>query len=194
MDEQQLQRDLSFVRAAVERGDAPASPAGVYYLWAAISLVGFALIDYAPAQVGLYWMFAGPLGGVASGLIGWRAARARGQSSERLGRRHWLHWTALVAAIFLLAPLVATGRIPNAEMPRLVLLLVAFAYFTGGAYLDPRLRWIAGAVAGCYLLTVVVRELPHLWTVTAVVLAASFVACGLVTSRIDRRPAGPAVP
>jgi hypothetical protein len=187
VDERQLQDDLSYVRSAVARGETGSNPAGVYFLWAAITFVGFALLDYVPEKSGLFWMFAGPLGGVASGLLGRRAGRARGQGSEAAGRRHWLHWTALVLAIVLLLPLTATGRIPPGETPRLVLLLVAFAYFTGGAYLDARLRWIAGAVAGCYLLTVVQPQMPRLWTVTAFILAASFVAGGLVTAASERR-------
>jgi hypothetical protein len=188
MTNDRLQDDLDYVRSALAKSDAPASPAAVYFLWAAITLVGFSLVEFGPRYTGLFWMIAGPLGGVASGLLGRRAGRARGQTSSRVGRRHWLHWAGLVGAIFLLIPLLTTRRIPAGEMPRLVLLLTALAYFTGGGYLDRRLRWIAGAVAGCYLLTVGVPGLPHLWTVTAVILAVSFVACGIVTASADRRP------
>ncbi len=187
MDERQLQEDLQYVRSAVARGEGGHNPAAVYFLWAAITFVGFALLDQRPDKVGLYWLFVGPLGGVLSGLLGWRAGRARGQSSQAAGRRHWLHWSALVLAIMLLMPLAATGHIPGNEIPRLVLLLVAFAYFTGGNQLDGRLRWIAAAVAGCYLLTLARPELPYLWTLTATIVAVSFVACGLVTAASERR-------
>jgi hypothetical protein len=187
VDERRLQEDLHYVRSALDRGDTGANPATVYFLWAAITFFGFALLDYVPQKAGLYWMVLGPLGGVLSGLLGWRAARARGQASETGGRRHWLHWTALVFAILLLLPLFARGHLPRIEMPRLVLLLVAFAYFTGGAYLDGRLRWIAGAVAGCYLMTILFRQMPYLWTVTALIVAVSFVACGIVTAAAERR-------
>jgi hypothetical protein len=186
VNENRLEEDLRYVRSAVARGEGSGNPAAIYFLWAAITLVGFALLDYGPNHSGLFWMFAGPIGGVISGVLGRRAARARGQASENGGRRHWMHWMAMVLAIFLLVPLTATGRIPPTEMPRLVLLLVAFAYFTGGAYLDPRLRWIAGAVAVCYLMTLAQPQVPHLWTVTAVIVAGSFVACGLVTAAAQR--------
>jgi hypothetical protein len=188
LDEKQLQEDLNYVRAAVDRSDAPPNPATVYFLWAAITFFGFALLDYSAQHSGVFWMVAGPVGGIVSGLLGRRAGRARGQTSPVVGRRHWLHWMALVFAIFLLMPLTKSGRIPATEMPRLVLLLTAFAYFTGGGYLDRRLRWIAGVVAGCYLMTVVFRQMPHLWTVTAAILASSFIACGIITAKGERRP------
>ena len=193
VDENQLQDDLRYVRSALDRSDAPGSPAAVYFLWAAITFVGFALVDFGPKHTGLYWMVAGPLGGIASGLLGRRAGRARGQTSSAVGRRHWLHWSAFMVTLLLLIPLFTTRRLPPTEIPRLVLLLVAFAYFTGGAYLDRRLRWIGGAVAGCYLLTIAAPGMPHLWTVTAAILALSFVACGIVTANNERgqRPTPP---
>jgi hypothetical protein len=191
VDNNQLQDDLRYVRSALDKSDAPTNPAAVYFLWAAITLVGFSLIEFGPRHTGLFWMIAGPLGGIASGLLGRRAGRARGQTSNAVGRRHWLHWSGMVGAIFLLIPLMSTRRIAPTEMPRLVLVLVAFAYFTGGAYLDRRLRWIGGAVAGCYLMTIAVPDMPHLWTVTAVILALSFVACGIVTASVERRPTAP---
>lgn len=85
-------------------------------------------------------------------------------------------------AILLLIPLMITGAIPATEIPRLILLLVGFAYWTAGAYLDRRMLWIGVAVAGCYLLTVFARDLPYLWTVTASVLAASLIGCGIVSA------------
>jgi hypothetical protein len=185
--QQQLQSDLDYVRTALDRGASGAHPAAVYFLWAVITFFGFTLLDHRPDLAGLYWMIFGPLGGVLSAMLGRRSARARGQAFQTNARRHWLHWSALVAAILLLLPLSARGQISPLEIPRLVLLLTAFAYFTGGAYLDPRLRWIAAVVAGCYLMTVVQRQMPHLWTVTAAIVAASFVACGIVTAAAERR-------
>jgi hypothetical protein len=98
------------------------------------------------------------------------------------------HWSGMMGAILLLMPLAATRAIPAPELPRLILLLVAFSYFTVGAYLDRRYRWIGLALAGCYLVTLFGRGFPYLWTLTGILLAASLAVGGLVTLASHRRP------
>src|SRR5213593_929666 len=110
-EDNRLRDDLSYVRSVVARANAGDSPAVIYFLWAAITSFGFALIDFAPERTGLYWMIAGPAGGVLSAFLGWRAGRALGQSSHREGRSHALHWTGMMVAIVLLAPLTVTGGV-----------------------------------------------------------------------------------
>src|SRR6185295_656983 len=178
----QAHEDLRYIRAVLARAEPGANPATNYFLWAAITFFGYAILDFAPERAGFYWMIAGPLGGVLSGILGRRAARALGQASQREARAHFLHWTGMMAAILLLIPLSATGGVPATEIPRLILLLVGLAYWLAGVYLDRRMLWLAIAVAGCYLLTVFQRELPYLWTVSAGVLAASLIVCGVVAA------------
>lgn len=186
-DDRQLREDLSYVRSVLARTTGASSPATLYFLWAVIVFFGFAMLDFAPDETGFYWMIAGPVGGVLSGFLGWRAARALGQVSSRLGRDHGLHWVGLMIAILLVFPLVATGAIRVGESPRIILLIVAFAYWTAGVYLDGRLLWVAVVVAAGYLLTIFQREIPYLWTLTGAVLAASFVVCGIITAARVRR-------
>ncbi len=185
-DDRQLHEDLSYIRSALGRAEAAGNPAIIYFLWAAITFFGFAIIDYAPEKTGFYWMIAGPLGGILSAVLANKAGRARGQSSSREGQLHGLHWIGLMAAILLLIPLAVNQRIAMTELPRLILLLVALAYWTAGVHLDRRLLWIGLVVAGCYLFTVFQRGLPYLWTITAAVMAASFLACGIITAARDR--------
>lgn len=182
-EDKNVRDDLSYVRGALARAEGEArSPASVYFLWAAVSFFGFAIIDFAPHRAGVYWLIAGPLGGVLSGILGERAARRAGRSSLSEGRRWALHWAALLAAILLLAPLAATGGVHVAALPRLILLVSALVYFLAGVHLDRRMIAMGPVLAGCYLLTVAARGMPYLWTLTAAVLAASLVLTGLLAS------------
>lgn len=188
IDEKNLHEDLSYVRTVLHRAEAGENPAAIYFLWAALSFVGFAMIDYAPGMTGFYWMIAGPAGGVLSAFLGYRAGRALGQTSRREGRLHGLHWSGLMGAILLLVPLVATGQLGPGEMPRLILLIVAFGYFLAGVHLDRRLLWVGLALGGCYLFTVFEADLPYLWTITAALLSASLVIAGIFALARARRP------
>jgi hypothetical protein len=193
-DDKKLREDLSYVRSALARAESTDNPAAIYVLWAAISFFGFAIIDFAPEKTGFYWLIAGPAGGVLSGVLGFRAGRAAGQTSEREGRIQMLHWAGLMVAILLLVALPATRGIGETELPRLILLLVALSYYTMGVHMDRRLLWVGVAVAACYLFTVFERGLPYLWTITAAVLSASLVAAGVLAaigSRRGERAPGP---
>jgi hypothetical protein len=189
-NDKQVRDDLSYVRSVVHRAEEGAgNPATIYFLWAIITFIGFAIIDFAPAATGPYWALAGPIGGVASGFLGYRSRRALGQSSVREGRIQTLHWCGLMFAILLLVPLSITHVITVDDFPRLTLLIVAFSYYTAGIHTDRRLVPVSFVLAACYLLTIFARGLPHLWTITAAILAASLVAAGLFAAARARRPA-----
>jgi hypothetical protein len=187
-DDKQAQDDLSYVRSVLHRAENTAqSPASIYFLWAVITFFGFAIIDVFPEKTGPYWTIAGPLGGVLSAALGYRAARATGQSSRRVGISQTMHWVGLMAGIFLMIPLVMTHVVTVDDFPRLVLLIVALSYYTAGVHVDRRLIPVSFVLVGCYLLTVFVRDLPHLWTVTAAILAASLATAGLFAAARARR-------
>jgi len=187
-NDKQVHDDLSYVRSVVHRAEGRfGNPATTYFLWAVITFFGFAIIDFAPEKTGFYWMIAGPLGGVLSGILGYRAGRALGQSSEREGRVQAMHWTGLMAAIFLLVPLVATRVVAVDDFPRLTLLVVGLSYYLAGVHTDRRFIPLSFVLAGCYILSVFARDLPHLWTITAAILAASLAAAGLFAAARARR-------
>jgi hypothetical protein len=189
-DERNLHEDFSYVRDVLDRAQGEArNSASIYFLWAAISFFGYAIIDFTPEKTGFYWMIAGPAGGILSGVLGKRAARRAGRASSRAGRVETLHWASLLVGILLLVPLVTTGAIPGGELPRIILLLVAVAYFTAGLHLDRRMIPVAAVLAACYLLTVFARGLPYLWTVTGGILAAALVVAGLAAAVRARREA-----
>ena len=187
-DDKQARDDLSYVRSALQRGEEGAgSPATIYFVWAAITFFGFAIIDIAPERTGLYWIVAGPLGGVLSAVLGYRAGRATGQSSEREGLIQAMHWLGVMVAVALIVPLWMTRVIAPGDFPRVVLLVIALSYYTAGVHVDRRLIPVSVVLAGCYLLTVFARTLPHLWTATAAIVAASLAIAGLFAAARARR-------
>ena len=189
-DDKQAHDDLSYVRSVLHRAENTAeNPASIYFLWAVITFFGFAIIDVFPEKTGPYWMIAGPLGGVLSGVLGRRAGRASGQPSKREGIIQSMHWIGLMAGIFLMVPLVMTHVVSTDDFPRLVLLVIAMSYYTAGVHVDRRLIPVSFVLVGCYLLTVFVRDMPHLWTVTAALLAASLAIAGLFAAARARRTA-----
>ena len=165
--------DLGYVRDVVNRSERSAFPAGIAYLWAAIGLIGFSLIDFAPENVGLYWIVAAPIGFLLSMWMGARQARTAGQLSAREGRGQMLHWGALMVAIFLLYPLIARGSLQGETIAQVILLLVALAYFLAGVHLMPALKWAALAMALGYIVTVTVDGFA--WTALGVLFAVGLV-------------------
>jgi hypothetical protein len=100
-----------------------------------------------------------------------------------------MHWVGVMVTIFLMIPLVMTHVLATDDFPRLILLIIALSYYTAGVHVDRRLIPVSLVLAGCYLLTVFVRDLPHLWTVTAAILAASLAVAGLFAAARSRRTA-----
>ena len=79
-----LREDLDFVRSAVRRGEDDRGFALLYFLWAAVIAVGFALPDFAPTHALPFWIVAA-LAGAARGLS---LRRAHGAAAQPAGRGH----------------------------------------------------------------------------------------------------------
>jgi len=186
-DDRQFRDDLSYVRSVVRRAEGVHNPASIYFLWAVISFFGYAIIDFRPAATGFYWMIAGPLGGVASAVLGARAARRSGQISDRDGWKDLAHWGAMLFAALLLVPLVTTGRLATDDIPRIILLILALTYWSGGLRQDRRLLPLGVVMAGLYLFTIFGSRLPYLWTITGAILSASLAAAGVFAAARARR-------
>lgn len=180
-DMTRVSSDLEYVRSVLKRAEGSQGPPSIYFLWALISLAGFALIDFRPDSVGPYWAVAGPLGGLATFLLACRWSRKVGQESRLAGSLHAIHWYGFMACILLLVPMIATGQLKNEAISRVILLLIGLAYLTAGNYLDRRLRWVSLSVFGCYLLTFVLSVYP--WTISGTIVAASLAAAGWLGGR-----------
>jgi hypothetical protein len=174
-------RDLGYVREVVERAERRAMPPAILYLWAAISIVGFAIVDFAPERAGLYWLVAGVTGFVLSSWLGSRHARVTGQESREEGRRHMLHWAGMGAAIFLLSiGAQGWGSTPQASS-HAILLIVALTYWLAGVHLVPALKWMGVTAAGTYIALAFIEGFAYPWTAAGIVFAAGLVVAGRAT-------------
>ncbi len=180
-DVNRIQEDMGYVREVIERSEGGRGPSSIYYLWAAITLVGFSLADVAGPQVGLFWLVAGPLGGWLTYRLAKRANTRQGRLNRREGQRHALHWNAMMVTIMLAIVPVATGTMNPEALSPLILLIVAFSYFLAGVHLDRTVGWISILMIGGYFLVLFVPTYP--WTITGVAVAAGLAISGF---RLDR--------
>lgn len=176
-----IEEDLEYVRGVVDRGRCDGVPRSIWYLWAAIVLVGFSLADIVPERIHLYWAAAGPAGFVASVWLGWRSARAAGVESRREGNAHMLHWGGMLVAIALLVPLAVAGPLAGEAMGQAVLVVVALGYFLAGVHLARPFLWIAPLVAAGYGLTFLLDA--WAWTIAGALVALGLVVTGRLSNR-----------
>jgi hypothetical protein len=181
---EQLGDDLDYVRSVLQRTEEHGTIPSIYFLWAAVTLVGFALVDIKPEFAGAFWAIAGPLGGILSAVLGWRWSLRVGQASRRVGALHFIHWFGFMGAILLLVPMIARGELRGESISRVILLLVGLTYLLAGNYLERPLRWVALVVFGGYGLTFVLHACP--WTAAGLAVAASLVLAGLLGTRRGR--------
>ncbi len=174
----QLKSDLGYIAEAVRKSDRATSPSSIYLLWAAIVLLGFALIDFAPRYEGVYWTVLGPLGLLASALLGWRYSLRLGQVRRDLGVRYSFHFLGMMAIIFLAVPLGVTGAVAWSAMSKLFLLILALAYFLAGIHLERPLLWISFVMVAGYVALFFISV--YGWTIVGVMVAIALAATGLL--------------
>jgi hypothetical protein len=155
-------------------------PRGVYVVWAIVSLIGFALLDFRPEWSAWLWPVAGLLGGVASWLLGYSAARRRGEPFSQ-GWQHALLWTGATVALLMVTLAHRRGMLDQSAMAPVILLLLGFAFYTAGVFLIPRLLWIGLVVAACYVVQVALRGFS--WSVTGGVVALGLLIAAFVGPR-----------
>ena len=174
---EKVESDLSYVRSIVDRSDCKGSPPAIYFLWAAITLVGFSLYDLKPELVSTFWPIAGPAGGILSFLLGWQFSRRQGQTSLKIGKYHALHWSAMMVAIFSLIPLHVTGLMEGEGLARAILVVLALGYFIAGIYLVRNFLWIGIVMMAGYGLTFLFDA--YTWTLVALLIAVSLTWAGI---------------
>jgi hypothetical protein len=172
---QKVGEDLGYVRQVVRGAETGATPAGIYYLWAAIGLAGFALADFAPQHMAPYWAIAGPLGFVVSCWLGWRHGRVTGQESRAEGARYMLHWGGMGVAIALVLALTVSGSLSDEGVGQAIVLIVALSYWLAGVHLVPILKWVGLLAAIGYLAITLLEDFAYVWTAAGVLLAIGLV-------------------
>src|SRR5688500_4749061 len=165
-------------------------PRAILWVWAAISVAGFAIIDAAPTVAGLYWLVAGGAGFLLSIWIGGRQERAIGQESAETGRRHILHWAGMGVAIFLVSfGAEGWGSSPQASA-HAILLLVALSYWLAGVHMVPALKWMGVLAAAVYVALALLEGFAYPWTAAGLVIAAGLEDASLAGGQAGREGRG----
>lgn len=182
---ERLKQDLDYVAAAVRRRDRPQGLPVIYFLWAAIVLVGFSLPDFMPRYAGLFWFVTGIGGGLFSWWYGARDARRRGIQDAELGKRYGYHWLVAGVAFVLSSLPMATGRIEPGQGSTNFLLVAGIVYALAGVHLERPLLFSGLLMLAAYAVLVVASP-PFLWTITGIVIAVSLAWAGLAARRQQR--------
>lgn len=177
----QLQHDLDYVTRAVRQKRPVGTPA-IYYLWALLVPIGFALPDFAPHAAGAYWLVAGIAGGLLSWWLGARDARHTGVNDRELGRRYGYHWLIAGAGFVLAALPMAVGRAPVDATIATFMLVTGLAYAYAGLHLNRPILWSGLLMLAAYAVLVVAQP-PYAWTFTGLAMAASLLWGGLSAQR-----------
>jgi len=169
MTKSKIQSDLGYVRELVRASDKDPTSRAIYLLWAAIVLVGFSMVDFAPRYVGFFWMAAGPLGGIFSGILGCRHSRERGQVRSDVGMRHMLHWSGMLVLVGLATLLAVKGHLDSPTLSKVILLIVTYGWWTAGVHFDRNFLFLGGVMAAGF---VMILFYPHYaWTALGAVIA-----------------------
>ena len=179
-----VEQDLAYVQNVVKDAETSGSgPRSIYILWAAIYFAGFSLYDLSFKYAGVFWMIAGPAGGILSYWLGYRWAIRSGAASRRAGVRHLLHWIGMAAAIFMTIPLLALGVLSPDALAKVILLIAAFGLFTAGIYLVRPYLWVGIALAVCYLAVMSVSALP--WMAVGAASGGAMLLAAFLGNRDD---------
>lgn len=173
---EEMRQDLGYIANVLHRSDPVRGMPAIYWLWAAVTLVGFALPDFAPHYAGLYWVLAGPLGGLASFLIGWRSGVKSGEMDHALGMRYAWHWSLTGLACFLVALPLVNGVSIHYVAPNF-LLVIGLAYGLAGVHLERPLRWV-GLLMMLGYVALTWPQFPYAWTATGLLTASALAYAG----------------
>lgn len=182
MTADQIQQDLDYVASAVRRQDRRTGVPAIYFLWAGIVLVGFALPDFQPRSAGAFWFVAGIGGGLLSWWLGERDARRRGVNDIALGRRYGLHWTIAGVGFFLSALPMIVGKGDPGMVVSNFLLVAGLVYALAGVHLERPLLWSGLLMLASYLVLVLFSP-PYTWTITGLVIAVALGWSGVAAQR-----------
>ena len=180
--DEQIRHDLDYVAAAVRRQDHPVGTPAIYFLWAILVPIGFALPDFLPHLAGAYWLVAGIGGGLASMWLGGRDARLNGISDRELGRRYGLHWLFTGLAFMLSALPLATGKVAPAAAVPTFMLIAGLAYTLAGVHLNRPILWSGLLMFAAYA-ALQVFPTPRIWTVSGLLIGLSLAWAGIAARR-----------
>jgi hypothetical protein len=176
----------NYVASAVRRQEHPSGAPAIYFLWAAVVLVGFSLPDFAPHAAGPCWFIAGITGGLLSWWLGARAGRKAGINDKDLGWRYGAHW--MIAGFgFLLAGLpLIVGQVSIVAGTSSFLLVGGLVYALAGVHLERPLLWSGLLMLAAYVVLVIFQP-PYVWTITGATIALSLAWAGWAATRRETK-------
>ena len=177
-----LRQDLDYVATAVRQHDRPIGVPAIYFMWAAIVVVGFALPDFLPYAAGPFWFVAGISGGLLSWWLGARQDRKFGINDKALGLRYGYHWMIAGVGFFLSALPMFAGQVELAAGTSSLLLVGGLVYALAGVHLDRPLLWSGLLMLAAYVVLVLFSP-PYVWTITGIAIAVSLVWAGIAARR-----------
>lgn len=181
MTTERLQQDLEYVASAVRRSAPRSGPPAIYFMWAVLVAVGWALPDFAPNAAGPYWVICGIGGGFVSW---WLAARDESRAGARdvaLGRRWGLHWLVAGAGYAVCWLPLLHGATPKAIIGNFML-VTGLVYALAGVHLERSLLWTGLLVLLGYVV-LVLFAFPYTWTVTGLIVALALAWAGIASLR-----------
>ncbi len=182
-----VKEDLDYVASAVRREERDDGIPMIYFMWAGLVAIGFALPDFAPRWAGLYWLIVAPAGGLASWWIGARRGAQTGVHDAALGRRYAYHWLlAALAFVLVIVPALA-GKIGAAAAATNLLLVAGLTYALAGVHLERPLLWSAVPMFAGYV-ALSLFKLPYVWTATGLIVAVALLLAGF--NQRKRHPVG----
>lgn len=184
MAAENLQQDLDYVASAVRRSESRSETPFIYYGWAVIIAIGWALPDFAPAAAAPYWIVCGIGGGLLTWWLAARAERRSGVRDKALGRRWGLHWL-VGGAGYVVCWLPMLRGAPVQVVVANFLLVTGVVYALAGVHLERGLLWPGLIVLAGYVV-LSVFALPYTWTITGIVVALALVVAGMSAQRRQR--------
>lgn len=177
----QLKQDLEYVAGAVRRQNRSMGVPAIYFLWAVIVAVGWALPDFAPQMAAPYWIVCGIGGGLVSMWLAGRDHQRSGTIDRELGRRHGLHW--LVTGVgFMICWLPVLQGAPIESAVGNFILVAGLSYALAGVHLERPLLWTGLLMLAAYLV-LNLFALPYTWTVSGLVVGAALAWAGYSSQR-----------
>ena len=178
----QIKHDLDYVANAVRRQDRTAGIPAIYFLWAAIIAIGFALPDFAPRYLNPFWLVCGIGGGLLSMWLAARDALQSGVNDTELGKRHGMHWGIGGLAYALTFLPLLLGKVPPQQGGAGFLFTTGLLYALAGVHLERPLLWSGLLMLAAYAL-LTMFALPYTWTLSGASIAVSLVVAGLCAQR-----------
>jgi Flp pilus assembly protein TadB len=181
MNTERMQADLDYVASAVRRSRPVGGPPLIYFMWAVIIAVGWALPAFAPRFAAPFWLACGIGGGLASWWLASRDALHQGVRDAALGRRWGGHWLVAGAA-YLVCWLPALRGAPPEIAVGNFLLVTGLVYALAGVHLERPLLWSGLLMLAAYVVLVLLA-LPYTWTASGLMIALALAWAGLASQR-----------